>query len=382
MNLLAKIIRKIKYLIKTPIERARVLAERKKLIANYKKAEKLIIMLVPDGDIINGGVLSLVSIYKEFTRLKNIHGCEVLAATNNYNCETYFLNFTNFKNQMQIFDLKTIFDEVPNIKELHFHLPELFIDGFLNDFENKWSLNHKQIFLNTDKTSMNILNQNIVLMPEVSSIQKLKNIFGDEITMTMAHKQYANQDMKDKYEIPVHYLSSWFNPVPYDVKEFKNKKNLILFSPDELSRTNIQTKNSKQDLIHSIQKKFPDFEIKIIKKLKYDDYKALVSDAKFMITLGEGLDGYYVENVMCGGISFAVYNTDFFTPEYDNLQTVYKSIDQLFERINIDIQDFNTNPDAFKAYNTVQKEIIEREYSYEKYQKRVEDFILGNYDFK
>jgi len=382
MNLLAKIIRKIKYLIKTPFERARVLDERKKLIAKYKKAEKLIIMLVPDGDIINGGVLSLVSIHKEFTRLKNIHGCEVLAATNNYDCETYFLNFTNFKNQMEVFDLKTIFDEVPNIKELHFHLPELFIDGFLNDFENKWSLNHKEVFLNADKVSMNILNQNIVLMPEVSSIQKLKNIFGDDITMTMAHKQYANQEVKDKYDIPVHYLSSWFNPVPYDVKEFKNKKNLILFSPDELSRTNIQTKNSKQDLINGIQKKFPDFEIKIIKKLKYDDYKALVSDAKFMITLGEGLDGYYTENVMCGGVSFAVYNTDFFTPEYDNLQTVYKNIDQLFERINIDIQDFNTNPDAFKAYNAVQKEIIEREYSYEKYQKRVEDFILGNYDFK
>ncbi len=382
MNLLAKIIRKIKYLIKTPFERASVLNERKKLIAKYKKAEKLIIMLVPDGDIINGGVLSLVSIHKEFTRLKNIHGCEVLATTNNYDCETYFLNFTNFKNQMEVFDLKTIFDEVPNIKELHFHLPELFIDGFLNDFENKWSLNHKEVFLNADKVSMNILNQNIVLMPEVSSIQKLKSIFGDDITMTMAHKQYANQEVKDKYDIPVHYLSSWFNPVPYDVKEFKNKKNLILFSPDELSRTNIQTKNSKQDLINGIQKKFPDFEIKIIKKLKYDDYKALVSDAKFMITLGEGLDGYYTENVMCGGVSFAVYNTDFFTPEYDNLQTVYKNIDQLFERINIDIQDFNTNPDAFKAYNAVQKEIIEREYSYEKYQKRVEDFILGNYDFK
>jgi len=382
MNLLAKIIRKIKYLIKTPVDKINVLSKRKKLIANYKNAEKLLIILVPDGDIINGGVLSLVSIHKEFTRLKKIHGCEVLAVTNNYECETYFLKFTNFKNEMEVYDLKTIFNELPNIKELHFHLPELFINGFINDFENKWSTKHKEIFINANTKSINILNQNIVLMPEINSLDKLKNIFGKNITMTMAHKQYANQEFKDKYNIPVHYLSSWFNPVPYDVKDFKDKKNLILFSPDEMSRTNIQTKNSKQDLINSIQKKFPDFEIKVIKKLKYDDYKALVSEAKFMVTLGEGLDGYYTENVMCGGISFAIYNTDFFTPEYDNLQTVYKSVDLLFERINIDIQYFNANPDAFKAYNEVQKEIIYREYSYEKYQKRVEDFILGNYDFK
>jgi len=51
--------------------------------------------------------------------------------------------------------------------------------------------------------------------------------------------------------------------------------------------------------------------VQIIRNLTYDQYKSLVSRAKWALTFGEGLDGYFIEPVFSGAIAFAVYNEQF-----------------------------------------------------------------------
>ena len=115
--------------------------------------------------------------------------------------------------------------------------------------------------------------------------------------------------------------------------------------------------------------------------MTYENYKKLISESKFMITFGEGLDAYLLETILSGGISFAIYNDVFFSEDFKNLPTIYKSVDDLFANISTDIKFYN-NSTRFDQYNKQMKSICEIEYSYEKYQNRVKNFVLENYDFK
>ena len=93
--------------------------------------------------------------------------------------------------------------------------------------------------------------------------------------------------------------------------------------------------------------------------MKYDVYKDYASRSKFAITFGEGLDGYYTETVYSGGISFAVYNEIFFTKEFENLHSLYKSFDELLKKIVSDIKYFE-NEENYNRYNDIQNTILSK----------------------
>ena len=115
--------------------------------------------------------------------------------------------------------------------------------------------------------------------------------------------------------------------------------------------------------------------------MKYDVYKDYASRSKFAITFGEGLDGYYTETVYSGGISFAVYNEIFFTKEFENLHSLYKSFDELLKKIVSDIKYFE-NEENYNRYNDIQNTILSKMYSFEKLKSNVEQFYLNNFDIK
>jgi hypothetical protein len=50
--------------------------------------------------------------------------------------------------------------------------------------------------------------------------------------------------------------------------------------------------------------------------------KRCVSPAKWSLTFGEGLDGYFAATIFSGGNSLAVFNERFFTPAFATMQTV------------------------------------------------------------
>lgn len=75
-------------------------------------AKKLIVMLVPEGNFMSGGIYSFFTIAKELKSLKHIHGCDVVVMTRpNVNLRTY-VRQTHFRNEfidISIFTTVSVF---------------------------------------------------------------------------------------------------------------------------------------------------------------------------------------------------------------------------------------------------------------------------------
>ena len=80
----------------------------------------------------------------------------------------------------------------------------------------------------------------------------------------------------------------------------------------------------KSTVLGVMSKTFPDTRLQIVQNLTYEEFKAAISRAKWALTFGEGLDGYFVEPIFCGCVSFAVYNERFFTEAFRSFRTVYQ----------------------------------------------------------
>ena len=114
--------------------------------------------------------------------------------------------------------------------------------------------------------------------------------------------------------------------------------------------------------------------------MTYEQYKNIISRAKWSVTFGEGLDGYFVEPIMSGAISFAAYNEEFFTPAYQSLATVYQSFDVLIEKIAGDIRRLD-RPHDFAAYQQEQRRLCKSDYRHEEYLQNISRFYQGDFTF-
>ena len=127
--------------------------------------------------------------------------------------------------------------------------------------------------------------------------------------------------------------------------------------------------------------KLPHYKIITIENMAYDTYKDIISKGKFTITFGEGLDGYFVESVFSGSVSFAVYNEYFFKPNFKDLPSVYDNFNVLFDKIIDDINYYDRE-ENYTAYNLQLNNILTEIYSYERLKKNIEEYYKGNIDFK
>ena len=99
------------------------------------------------------------------------------------------------------------------------------------------------------------------------------------------------------------------------------------------------------------------------------------------MTFGEGLDGYFLETIFSGGISFSVYNSKFFTADFRSLRTVYESYETLAHRIVGDIVELDREKN-YVDYHNRQFELCKNLYDYKTYVKNLEDFYRGEYTFR
>ena len=129
----------------------------------------------------------------------------------------------------------------------------------------------------------------------------------------------------------------------------------------------------KEAILGLIAEHFPQLRMQIIRNLSYEDYKQLISKAKWALTFGEGLDGYFVETIFSGGVSLAVYNTSFFTPDFETLPTVYASYETLSQRVISDLKKLD-NDLNFKNYQEEQYQICSGHYNYKNYTQNVASF--------
>jgi len=105
--------------------------------------------------------------------------------------------------------------------------------------------------------------------------------------------------------VPLHRLSCCIGSEDYLVSRYQEKQALLIVSPDP--------RPLREHVLDRIAQACPALTIRVIENLPYDDYRKLAGSAKWSLTFGEGLDGYFIEPVLSGGVSFAVFNDRHFT---------------------------------------------------------------------
>jgi hypothetical protein len=136
----------------------------------------------------------------------------------------------------------------------------------------------------------------------------------------------------------------------------------------------------KELVLQKIAKELPELRIQIISDLSYEDYTKLIRRAKWSLTFGEGMDGFFVETVFSGGVSFAVFNNRFFTPAFNKLETVYPSWAALLDRLTEDLKRL----DELAVYNRCWQQahhLLAEHLNTERFRENLRMFYRGEYTF-
>jgi hypothetical protein len=357
-------------------ERAKVFREFKikskqnQLIKQYDPdAKKIIVFLVTGADWhtgtdkISGGTISIVSLCEESRKLKEVHNAEVIMCS--FPGSHLLLHHTQFKNTTIVFRFHQIRSYFKNADTVLLHIPEFLSTDFLNALSYK-----DKLWLKNLRAHLNIMNQNIQLMPSPADINELKN-FDFKVTITTAHQQYCNQFYRELYKVSLHKFSVWISPEKYHFRVYEEKDNIIVVSPDQ---------HEMKDAVLRALKSVDNLRVQIIQNLTYEKYKEVISKAKWAITFGEGLDGYVIEPVFSGTVAFTVFNKDFFTEDYKKAKGIYESYNQLLSNIVNDIKDID-NKQSYQDFQKQQFDLFAKHYNYKVYQNNIKYFYEEKYTY-
>jgi len=330
-----------------------------------KQQNSTIIFLVPPEEVITGGIISIFSLAKESRKLKKIHNSEVLIATYP-GCDSYHKN-NLFENNEIILSFSEAINTNPNSSSLLLHIPEYSAKSIYYELKK-----HKTELSKFSKITINILNQNINMMPSVLDIALFNNIC-TEITQTTAHVRYCTQEIADKYFIPTHLFSVNIDENNYQKTAHASKEQVILYSNDDHV--------NKDRVLEIIRKELPDYKLEEINGLTFEQYKSKISKSAYVITFGEGFDSYFIESAFSGTVSFAVYNDTFFPiGSYLELPNVFGS----YEQMEKDIVELIKNMSVVK-YDLIVRDsssLLRKIYSTQKYLRNIKLFYNSLYTFK
>lgn len=305
-------------------------------LTNLQKAKKLSVFLIPGANVITGGIVSIFNMCKLSRELDS----EMVSLVCTYPGNITYARNTCFENNEDIYRFKQILNHTPLVKELILHIPEYFV----KDFYRK--LTHKQIsqLKSIDRVRINILNQNIGLMPRSEHTKDLYNITQD-ITHSVGFKKFATQEVCDRYKLPLYYVKSSVNLETGISQRFEEKQKKILYSPDHHPM--------KKRILNKIQSSLPDFKLEQIQGLTYGRFLEAIADSAFCITFGEGFDGFYIQPYYANSIGITVYNEKFFpSKEIKNLPFVYRTYSDLYHNIIDDISNTFSNSDEYKKVSS------------------------------
>lgn len=324
----------------------------------------LVVFLVPPEQFIGGGIISIFSLCRE-TREVVPDSTHVVISTYP-GTPTYGKN-TSFENDEVVYDFKTVIKEHPRLNSLIIHIPEYSVEAVVH------GLNNFRPFLESAKSlQLNVLNQNIKMMPDQFVAASLFT-FTQNVTQTTAHIRYTNQELADTYRIPTHLFSVRIDPSQYVHKSFEEKENIVLFSPDEHPL--------RQKLIDTVKQQ-TDFEVIELHDLTFEEYKAIIALAKFTVTFGEGMDGYFIESAYSDSIGFAAYNEDYFPDKaYLELPNVYPDYETMVARFIRDIKKLATDGEAYRSANHQTAKLLNKIYGVHFFKENVRRFYKHDYSF-
>lgn len=303
-----------------------------------KDVKKLILILFPPTVEITGGLISILNMAKVTRKYMEKEGYFVqMAYYPNYN---FFFKYRRCENDENILNFDEVIDNFPDVEELIMHVPECHSSIFLKNLNVKQSEYLKDI----KNLQINIMNQNVVLMPSPADLQYLES-FTSNITQSTAHHKYTNQQVCDKWGYPLYFVLAAYETA-YIHKPYLEKQNIICYSKDNNS--------CKDAILRKIEQCLPEFQLIEINNLSFEQYKELIATAKYCITFGEGFDGYLSEPILSGSVAFAVYNEEFFpSQEYKEFKNIYLSYQEMLDRICDDIKLFENDIKEYEKVNLV-----------------------------
>ena len=304
----------------------------------YGSCKKLIVFFIPSIQRVTGGTLQIFTLHR-LTRefFKNTKTDALICWLPGGGWDLH--HFDGFDNEVTIFPLEMVLRACNSNCELMFHLPEFAAFRVLERIGWKRLTQYRE----KHGLQINILNQNIEVMLDSSHLDRIKKIFPD-LTCTAGNPAWASKSERQRLNIPIHVLPTWYYTDDAPWQPYESKKNLMIVSPDT---------NPHRDLIlGALHNALPELEIQVIQGLKYEKYIELERAAKWSLTFGEGLDGYFYGPVLRGGVAFAVRNGTFDLPGLEDLKTVYQSYEIMAEHIAADIRALD-NTEAYEAYNEI-----------------------------
>lgn len=327
-------------------------------LSELQAAKELIVCFIPNIKMMTGGIQSIYSICKYSREICPQAQCLIATVPGKY---TYSYN-PYFKNEEKIYRFEQIIKNAKNVEKLTLHIPEYYAGKFykaLKKDEIKFLKGIKDLHIN-------ILNQNIELMPEPQKLKGLHNLT-DNVTQTIGHHRYATQEVCDKWQMPAHFLSVHIDLSGYKSYPFEEKEKIIVLSPDKAPY--------RQAVIEKLQKELPDFKLVTVQNMTFSEYMDLIARAYFTITFGEGFDGYFNQPQTVGGLGMAVYDSAFFPDEsWLELKNVYKSPADMENNIVNDIKELSANKELYYSLINKIKEKLSTLYGEDLFKRNLEKF--------
>jgi hypothetical protein len=332
-----------------------------------EKAEKLLVILIPEHNEMSGGIFSFFSIARAARNLRTKHDYEVLLMTRPNKLDVTYTRQTNFQNFADVFR----FDQIVRCRAartIYLHVPEYAAPTLV---ENMKSATFKYL-RSREHLYVNILNQKIDLMSEKEEFEDLRAL-AHELTQSVAHHAYFSQSFADRYDMPTLLLPAYTDLSAYDPIPFEDKEKLIIYSPDDAPW--------KTDMLRALKEGLPDYKLRQIKGISFDSFMDLATRCRFSITFGEGFDGYLAQPIYQGGVGFAVYNEQFFpSKDMASFKNIFQSEEDILANLVARIKELEA-PDAYKKANRQMMEVYDRLYSKSDYLARVLKLINREFEY-
>lgn len=306
--------------------------------------------------------MAITAMYEETIKLKDLVSAAVVLCT--LPGDPPLLKYTWFRNDNYLLDLEAVLKRCQYLDYLLLHIPEYKVNRMLD-----WLADSQALLRNVRELHLNVLlfNIDVAQGQDVSALQR----FG-KVTCTTAHEAYSNQVTRDALGVTLHRLLICKGPEFYSPTGYQEKESLLIVSADEHPLREV--------VLSKIRKEMPGLVIRVIQGLRYEEFVDLIRRAKWSLTFGEGLDGFFVETSFSGGVAFAVFNDRFFTPPFATLENVYPSWTHLLENICHDFQRLDES-DAYTRTWRLTYELLSQTHNTDRFRENLRAFYRAEYTF-
>lgn len=360
----------VRYLIQAGGASPHYFLRQAELAASHSGAETMTIFFNVARDIIGGGMLScdrLVAESLDILRDDPSHHVVVSGVPLGQAAVTWS-RFKASAPQVEFGFLVSVADPA----QVRLMLPECFVVDFvhnLSEAERSWLLARAQL-------EIVVMNQNDELMPEPEELRSALSSLTEAVIISTAHARYNTALNAALYLYPHKQLT----PILPTMRRLslQDKEKLILVSPDQI--VDPSTRLKRDEIVAHLQSSLPDFNFVTIFDTNLEDYLDLASRAMFSVTFGEGMDGYFIEPILAGGNSFAVYNDVFFPKSFLNVEGVFGSWDDLRNDVPRMVRTLSESPDLYAAQSDVAAHLVGEIYTRARSRQDLSALLRGEVD--